>query len=477
MTNPTTPRFDKAALDPDADGPGHEPQGPHDEETAAAARRPNAAELSRAAAAAEATAPVESTLSSYWHTYVQRLRGGDIGSLPAIGGLIVLVALFSGLQSSFRTLGSLANIIDQSSLTIFIAMGLVFVLLLGEIDLAAGTAAGVCAAILGRLSVGYGVPWYGAIPAAMAAGLLIGWLTGTLVAKVRIPSFVVTLALFLAFQGVTLFIVNNFKGTKGNISITDTFIGDLVNGHMSRWLGWVVAIVVVVGYALVKISQSASRRRAGLVGEPIALAGLKILGVAVLLALLVFLLNLNRSINKQPIFTRNGFLPAPKLEGVPWVVPLMLFFVIVWTFVLTRTRYGRHVYAVGGNAEAARRAGIPVDRIRISVFVINSFMASIGGVLLASNNRSVDQGIGGGNTLLLAVGAAVIGGTSLFGGKGRPLDAIIGGLVVAVIAYGMSNLVQGTNSSAVQFIVTGAVLLLAAAVDALARRRAGARGM
>ena len=165
------------------------------------------------------------------------------------------------------------------------------------------------------------------------------------------------------------------------------------------------------------------------------------------------------------------------LEGVPWVVPLILFFLVVLTFVLSRTRYGRHVYATGGNTEAARRAGIAVDRIRISVFAINSTLASIGGILLASQVRSVDQGEGGGNVLLLAVGAAVVGGTSLFGGKGRVIDAVIGGLVLGVIANGMSDLVSGNNGSAVQYIVSGAVLLLAAAVDALARRRAGARGL
>jgi D-xylose transport system permease protein len=162
---------------------------------------------------------------------------------------------------------------------------------------------------------------------------------------------------------------------------------------------------------------------------------------------------------------------------VPWLVPLVLGFLVVLTFLLTRTRYGRHVYAVGGNTEAARRAGIPVDRIRISVFVASSTLAAIGGLLLSSRTASVDQGQGGGNVLLLAVGAAVIGGTSLFGGKGRPLDAIIGGLVIAVIANGMATLVSGLNGPPVQYVVTGAVLLLAASVDAFARRRSGASGL
>ena len=195
----------------------------------------------------------------------------------------------------------------------------------------------------------------------------------------------------------------------------------------------------------------------------------------------MYLLNKNRGgTGGSQLINQGGKLvlvKPPALQGVPWVVLITLFFFTIWTFVLGRTRYGRHVYAVGGNTEAARRAGIRVDLIRISVFVISSFMAAIGGVLIASNTHSVDANTGGGNTLLLAVGAAVIGGTSLFGGRGRPADAIIGGLVVAVIANGMADLVQGSNRDSIQYIVTGAVLLLAAAVDALSRRRAGAAGL
>jgi D-xylose transport system permease protein len=360
-------------------------------------------------------------------------------------------------------------------------MGLVFVLLLGEIDLAAGTAAGVCAAVMGRVSVGYGAPWPVAIGAAMLTGVAIGVLTGVVCAKIRIPSFVVTLALFLGFQGVVLYVVNNGKGPRGNISITDNFINDLDNGQMKPALGWVLVAIVVVAYAAVKLTHARARSRAGLSSEPVTLVALKVAGLAVVAAVAVIFLNENRATNKgTQLVNQGGKLVQVKvgsLQGVPWVVPLILAFFVIWTFVLSRTRYGRHIYATGGNEEAARRAGIPVDRIRISVFVICSFMASIGGVLLASNVRAVAQNAGGGNTLLLAVGAAVIGGTSLFGGKGRPLDAVIGGLVIAVIANGMSDLVHGTNSSAVQFIVTGIVLLIAAAVDALARRRASAAGL
>jgi D-xylose transport system permease protein len=250
---------------------------------------------------------------------------------------------------------------------------------------------------------------------------------------------------------------------------------------MPLWAGWLFAVLCVLLYAGVKLSASLSRRRAGLSAEPTSVLALKIAGLAVLVGGLVYLLNQNRAIVKtSSIENVNGQLvrvPPPRLEGVPWVIPLVVALLVLWTFVLTRTRYGRHVYAVGGNEEAARRAGVAVDRIRISVFVISSFMAAIGGILIASNVKSVSVDNYGGNTLLLAVGAAVIGGTSLFGGKGRVIDAIIGGLVVEVIYNGMADLVKGTNGSAVQYVVTGLVLMLAAAIDALSRRRAGAAGL
>jgi D-xylose transport system permease protein len=431
--------------------------------------------------AVAATAPIEGGLADYFRTYLQRIRSGDMGSLPAVAGLIVLVVVFWSLRSNFGSLANFSDLLKQASPTIFIAMGLVFVLLLGEIDLAAGTAAGVCATLMARVSVGYNWSWPFAIGAALVCGVVIGTGTGWLCAKVRIPSFVVTLALYLAFQGVTLFIVLNGAGAHGNISIGDSFITNLYNGQMSPALGWAVAVVAIVGYALVKLQQVRSRANAGLIAEPVALVAVKVLALAVVAAVAVYLLNKNRGgTGGSQLINQGGKLvlvKPPALQGVPWVVLITLFFFTIWTFVLGRTRYGRHVYAVGGNTEAARRAGIRVDLIRISVFVISSFMAAIGGVLIASNTHSVDANTGGGNTLLLAVGAAVIGGTSLFGGRGRPADAIIGGLVVAVIANGMADLVQGNNRDSIQYIVTGAVLLLAAAVDALSRRRAGAAGL
>lgn len=431
--------------------------------------------------AAASTVPTGNSVSAYLTNYVQRLRGGEMGSLPAVTGLVLLVAVFSILQPTFKGLFNLGNMLTEGAGPIFIAMGLVFVLLLGEIDLSAGFAAGVCAAVMARLMVGYNAPWPVSIGAAILTGVIIGFLIGILRAKVRIPSFVVTLAFFLAFQGVALYIVNNGNGQKGDITITDNVVNGLDGNQMPVWAGWLLGILIVAGYTLVKLLTQNGRRRQGLHTEPIAVMAFKISAVAVGTLLAVFALNLNRSINNTAGFqTVNGKLvkaAAPHLEGVPWVVPIIIAFFILWTFVLSRTRYGRHVYAVGGNEEAARRAGIPVDRIRISVFVLCSAMAAIGGIMIGSNVQSVSVANYGGNTLLLAVGAAVIGGTSLFGGKGRMIDAIVGGAVVEVIYNGMSNLVKGTNSSAVQYIVTGLVLMLAAAVDALSRRRAGSSGL
>ena len=432
-------------------------------------------------AAAASTIPVGNSIGDYAHNYLRRVRGGDMGSLPAVTGLILLIILFSILQPTFHSFYNVGNMITEGAGPIFIAMGLVFVLLLGEIDLSAGFAAGVCACVMVRLMVGYGWAWPFSVGAALLTGVVIGLLIGWLRAKVRIPSFVVTLAFFLAFQGVALYIVNNGPGQHGDVRITDKFVNGLAGNQLPVWAGWLFAGIIIGGYILVKLGAQADRRREGLPGEPVPVMAFKIGILAVAASISVWALSQNRSLHKQPtIAAVNGHFVKvypPKLEGVPWVLPVMLAFFVVWTFLLSRTRYGRHVYAVGGNEEAARRAGIAVDRVRISVFVLCSLMAAVGGVMIGSNVNSVSVANYGGNTLLLAVGAAVIGGTSLFGGKGRMVDALIGGAVVEVIYNGMSNLVKGNNSSAVQYVVTGAVLLLAAAVDALSRRRAGATGL
>ena len=402
---------------------------------------------------------VKPTVASHLHDYWGRVRGGDIGSLPAILGLIVLCLIFGTARPTFFSAVNFANLFSQGAAVIFIAMGLVFVLLLGEIDLSAGFASGVCGAVMAILLTDHGWDWYSAIPVALVTGLAIGFALGFLVSKVGIPSFVVTLAAFLAFQGILLMLLDGGK----NISIRDKFVLSLANNNMSVALSWALAIAAIVAYAAVQFLRVRGRAARGLVTDPMGIVLARIAALAVLLLAAVAVLTQERSINPLII----------SVKGVPIVAPIIAVVLIVWTFVLARTTYGRHVYAVGGNKEAARRAGIPVDRIRISVFVIGSFMAAIGGIIAASRANSVDPNSGGSNVLLYAVGAAVIGGTSLFGGKGRVLDAVIGGAVIAVIDNGMGLM---GYSAGTKFVVTGVILLLAASVDALSRRRAAATG-
>ncbi|MGV9533644.1 sugar ABC transporter permease [Streptosporangium sandarakinum] len=405
-------------------------------------------------------APEAPTISGSVRGYAERVRGGDMGALPAVFGLVVLCTVFSILRPSFLTPGNFANLLTQGAAITVIAMGLVFVLLLGEIDLSAGFASGVCASVLAILLTEQGLPWYVAVVAAILTGVVIGAALGTVVAKLGIPSFVVTLAAFLGFQGLVLLLVKG--GT--NISIRDQTIVAIANKYLPPALGWALLVLGVVGYAALQLLRARKRASRGLVSDPIALIAVRVGALAVLGGVAVYILNLERSRNPAVV----------SLTGVPVVVPIIVILLVLWTFVLRRTAYGRHLYAVGGNAEAARRAGINVDRMKISAFVICSGMAAVGGIIAASRASSVDPNTGGSNVLLYAVGAAVIGGTSLFGGKGRVLDAILGGTVVAVIENGMGLM---GYSSGVKYVVTGAVLLLAAGVDALSRKRAAATGL
>ncbi|GIH90715.1 sugar ABC transporter permease [Planobispora siamensis] len=404
--------------------------------------------------------PESPSIASNVRGYAERVRGGDMGALPAVFGLIVLCTVFSILRPSFLTAGNFANLFTQGAAVTVIAMGLVFVLLLGEIDLSAGFASGVCAAVLAILLTDQGQPWYVAVLAAILTGAAIGTTLGALVAKLGIPSFVVTLAGFLAFQGLVLLLVKG--GT--NISIRDETILAIANKNLPPVWGWALLILGVVGYAAVQLIRARKRTARGLTADPISLIAVRVGALAVLGGLAVYFLNLERSRNAAVV----------SLKGVPVVVPIIVVLLLVLTFVLRRTGYGRHLYAVGGNAEAARRAGINVDRMKITAFVLCSTLASVGGIIAASRGASVDPNTGGSNVLLYAVGAAVIGGTSLFGGKGRVLDAVLGGAVVAVIENGMGLM---GYSSGVKYIVTGSVLLLAASVDALSRRRAAATGL
>ncbi|MDL4771512.1 MULTISPECIES: sugar ABC transporter permease [Thermomonosporaceae] len=396
-----------------------------------------------------------SAIADYWG----RVRSGELGALPAILGLVSLVVLFTALRpDTFLSKGNIANLFTQALPITILAMGLVFVLLLGEIDLSAGVASGVSAAVMAKLIADSGQPWYVAVITAVAIGIVIGTGIGWLVAVVRIPSFVVTLALFLGLQGLTLRLI----GDGGTVPVRDDVIVALANKNMPVWAGWTLAGICAAGYAAVQLARWRRQRSRELVARPIELVVAQSATVAVVLLAGTYLLSLDRA--PSPFVT---------LAGIPWGVPLVGVLLIACTFVLARTPYGRHVYAVGGNAEAARRAGINVTRIRVSVFMIASGFAAISGIVAASRLNSVTPDSGGGNTLLYAVGAAVIGGTSLFGGRGKARDAVFGGLVIAIIENGLGLL--GTKAY-LNFLITGAVLLLAASIDALARRRRSAAG-
>ena len=392
--------------------------------------------------------------------YVSKVRGGDMGSLPAILALVVLLAEFIILKpATFPSIGNIANLFQQGAVVVTIAMGLVFVLLLGEIDLSAGFTSGACGAVLATGLVVYHWSWYVALLAALVTGLVIGTILGTLVARVGIPSFIITLAAFLALQGVVLLII----GSGGNISITDPVILALQNKNVPPLLGWALGIIAVLAYAGSSLRTWQLRRQRGLLAAPLGMVIIKMVALGVVVLGMVAILNQERSLN--PL--------RASIIGVPIVVPLIVVLALGLGFVLTRTAFGRHIYAVGGNAEATRRAGINVKMVRTACFMICSTMAAVAGVLAASRATSVDPNAGGSNVLLYAVGAAVIGGTSLFGGKGRIIDALIGGAVIAVIDNGMALL---GYSPGVKYVVTGGVLAAAAAVDAISRRRASASG-
>ena len=402
----------------------------------------------------------DNRLTTAMSEYFSKVRGGDVGALPAVLGLLVLAVVFSSVRSqTFPTAFNFGNLLNQGAGVIVIAMGLVFVLLLGEIDLSAGYTAGTCAAVLGIAVTNHGAPWYVGAIACLATGAFIGLLIGLLVARLGIPSFVVTLAFFLALQGVQLQII----GEGGQIALTDNTLLAIMNNNMPVALGWGLYVLIVIAYGGLTFRRMTKRRADGLHAERTSVWAFKLVSLIVLLGIVTYILSVERSVN--PAVT--------SIKGLPVVIPVLIVLLVVTTVVLNRTSFGRHIYAVGGNAEAARRSGINVANIRLACFIICSTLAAFAGIILMSRDNGVTPSTGGGQTLLYAVGAAVIGGTSLFGGKGRPIDAIIGGLVIAIIANGMALLNQPAG---VVYIVTGLVLLVAASVDALSRRRAAATG-
>ena len=393
------------------------------------------------------------TMEKSLRDWARRVKAGQVGALPAILGLLVLCIVFGSLSSVFLTPGNFANLLTQAAAVTVIAMGLVFVLLLGEIDLSAGYAAGVCGAILVIMITEMDYAWYVALPASILAGVVLGAFIGYLVAQLRIPSFVVTLATFLAFQGLLLLLVSE----GGTIRIEDPTILAVQNKNLSVSASWIFFFLTAGAYVLSGLWKFARRRKAGLVDNLFKFWLIKTAILVSLGGLATFALTVERSNNPDLV----------SLRGIPYVVPVILVLLVGATFVLSRTSFGLHLYAVGGNAEAARRAGINVKMVRISAFMICSGFAAVAGMIFVSRANSISPTTGGSSTLLYAVGAAVIGGTSLFGGKGKVSDAILGGLVVAVIDNGMALL---GYPAGIKFMVTGGVLLISASIDAFSRR-------
>ena len=405
----------------------------------------------------------EGTLTDQIKAWWSRIRGGEMGALPAVGGFIVLSILFSILSPFFLTERNFANLMTQAATLVMLGMALVFVILLGEIDLSAGVTAGASMGIFVVLVSRFQVNWIVALVVAFAIGLAIGTFIGFFVAQVGIPSFVVTLGLFLGLQGVQLVVI----GSSGAIRIQVPEILAIQNSNLPAWAGWVLLAVVVLVSTATSFWDRARRTRAGVPNRTIALVWAKLGAIVVLGGIAVYLLNRNRG---QAGTVLNGeTIGGNEVVGVPIVVPIVLAILWLGTFVLDRTKYGRYIYAIGGNAEAARRAGVKLVLIRWTAFIVCSGLAVVAGIFSAAKVGSVDAAAGR-DLVLSGVAAAVVGGVSLFGGRGRLIHAAVGALVIAVITNGLGllNLPAGVN-----YAVTGGVLILAATVDAVSRKRAG----
>ena len=384
-----------------------------------------------------------------WRRVSDNVRSGNLGILPIVIGLVFIVVFFSFKATNFFTADNFNNIIVQMAGLTMLAFGVVFVLLLGEIDLSIGYLSGIAALAVAEFQLpGSGHAYPGLVAIAIAVGLcaFIGGVQGSVVAKVGVPSFVVTLAGLLIWQGVILQVLE----IKGVIVIQDKWINDLANYYFTASAGWIIAAVITGLYAIGTLGGVIGKRRAGVaIRRPLLLVA-KVVGVAVA--------------GFGTVAVSNH---ASVPNGLPLAGVLVVIFLVGLTFLAKRTPFGRHVYAVGGSAEAARRAGINVARIRIIVFMISGAMSGVGGVILAARLNSVDLNVGGGTLLLDAISAAVIGGTSLFGGRGEVRSALIGALVISTVSNGLNTAGYKTGTI---YIVTGTILLFAVTLDTIARR-------
>jgi D-xylose transport system permease protein len=408
------------------------------------------AEAARKAELALPPALAANSVSGYLRTSVARVKGGEAGILPVVAGLLLISILFQALNSHFLTAANLVNLLVQAAVFSLLAMAEVFVLILGEIDLSTGFTAAVGGAILATLMASHGWPWWAAVAAALGACAGIGLLQGSIITRIGLPSFVVTLAGFLFWQGVLFKILGN----GGAVAINSTKINDIAAANLSPAAGWTVMLVLVAIFGASAWRRDSKRRKSGLVAPPAGVTLLKIGGALLGGIALVLLCNEDRGV-------------IVPIKGVPYVVLLVIGVLVMWTFLLGRTKVGRYMYAIGGNAEAARRAGISLSGIRILAFMLCSLTAGIAGIVYTSRLQSISTAVDGGTLVLYAVAAAVIGGTSLFGGRGKVLHGVLGGIVIASIDNGMGLL---GFTIAAKDMVTALVLLAAVTLDALARR-------
>jgi D-xylose transport system permease protein len=428
--------------------------------TVVVAGEPEAAEAPEASDIALIAAPevLAGSLSEYTRIWLRRVRSGESGALPVIVGLIVIGAYFQIREPAFLSAGNIANLMTQAGFIITFCMAQTFPLLLGEIDLSLGFNAAIGATItLWMVAVVNPFPTWLAILAGIAVCAAIAAIEGLIIVWLRIPSFVVTLAGLLGLNGVLLWLFEQTGGVGlgGVIQDHNGFINGLVSSNVSPTAGWIILIAAVVLAAVYMIFRDQRRRRNGLDAPPLSVTLLKVALMGAIGLALILVLNHNRSSGVTP------------LEGVPWVVPIVLVLTVLIGVLLSRTKFGRYMYAVGGNAEAARRAGVNLSRIRVLAFAACGVMAGVTGILYASFLGSISNNIAGGQYVLYSVAGAVIGGVSLFGGRGRITGAVLGGFVVAVIYNGVILLGLG---AAGQYIWTAGVLLAAVILDALARR-------
>jgi D-xylose transport system permease protein len=408
--------------------------------------------------AARVAAPelIADSLGEYAGLWWRRVRNGESGALPVIIGLIAIVVYFQARSSLFLSAGNLVNLMIQAAWIVTLGMAEVFVLLLGEIDLSIGYSSVIGAVIaLWMLSLSHPVPWWLAALAALAFSSAYAGVQGIIITRLKLPSFVVTLAGLLMGQGLLLFVINaTAPSSGGTIRLNSNVIYDIEGGSMSPLAGWIIVALAVVLAGAYMWGRDSRRRAGNLAAPPVSVTVLKVVVMAIAGVAVVLIGNTNRGVSVP-------------VRGVPWVVLLVIAVLVAWSMLLGRTRFGRYVYAIGGNAEAARRAGISLSRIRVLAFTLGGLTAGIMGIIYASFQGGISSNVNGGQNVLFAVAAAVIGGTSLFGGRGKMLGAVLGGLIVAVIYNGLSLLALGADA---QDMWTAVVLLAAAIVDTLARR-------